>query len=252
MVGSVVALGDGRAGVTLYDASDPANPVEAGSIAGDDLVTNMAARGSILFACDDNWGVLIADLSDPDKPVRLGGIPFDPVGSDKCYDVLVSDDTLFVASRFTLTIADVSDPEEPLVLASEPLRAGDAVTGLALSGRHLFAATVVADYEGRQGTTHRLQVFDVGDPGAPRRAYMSDDLGGVAGIAVAGDVLFLAALDIGVYVFDVSEPAAPVLEGLFATPGFAGQLDATRDALYVAQDQGGIQPVHTGLLPSNE
>ena len=247
---SKVVLGDGRAGISLFDASVPENPALAGSIDALDRIAGMDVSGTTVYACDDNNGVLIADVSSS-EPREIGRVRFADIGgSDQCYDVLVRDSTLYVASAMRLTVMDISTPSSPTVLGLFELRAEDRVLALGLSGNYLLMTTSDADFEGRRGTISRLQVFDVSDASAPTRVWTSEDLGAGNDIAIAGDIAFIAGSDLGVYVFDVYDPSSPFLEGVIKVPGNAAGVAASSGALYVAQRFGGLSAVHTGPLPT--
>jgi len=76
-----------------------------------------------------------------------------------------------------------------------------------------------------------------------------DDVRKAARVVVIGDKAFVPARDRGVYVFDMADPVEPVLEGVIATPGDALDVARGDGVIYVAQGDGGVQALVTGLLP---
>lgn len=244
-----VVLGDGRAGVTLYDTSDATNPIERGSVPAMDRIAGMDRVGSTVYACDDNAGLMIIDITSLAAPVLLARLPF--VVGDQCLDVKARDGLLFVAGGTHLSVVDVSDPNNPTWKGEFVMPAGDSVGSLAFAGSELLGTTSVADYEGTFGRSHRLQVFDLSDPAHPGLAWASDDLGGASTVTVVGDVAFVAAGDLGIHVFDISDPFAPLFEGTIDTPGNSMSVASTASALYVAEGAGGLQRIRTGPLPTD-
>jgi hypothetical protein len=68
-------------------------------------------------------------------------------------------------------------------------------------------------------------------------------------INVIGDVGFVAARDLGVYVIDLADPTAPVIEGVIATRGNVFSVSRGDGVLYGASLAGGVEALVTGPLP---
>jgi hypothetical protein len=177
--------------------------------------------------------------------------PTDP--HEACHDLLLSGDVLFMGGALHLGAVDVSDPRHPVVRAEVPTPEEAAFVSIAaIDATHVLGLTADADYEGKRNVIARLQLFDVTDPFDPRWVSASQDLGGTGlsdGLAVRGDIAFVAARDAGVWIFDVSNPDAPLAEGLVAMPGVPRGVTPVGDRVFVAEQEGGLGVIKTGMLP---
>lgn len=246
----VLAVADGRAGVTLFDLADPQNPALGGTLDTSDAVRAVVSAGNVVYACNDNAGVVAVDANDPKTPVLLGQVPFDDViGSDACRDLAPAEGVLYVGRTNGLGVLDVTDPKALSWKKLVTLPSKASVSGVRTVGGHLLVTTTRFDYEGFENNTSRLHVFDLADPLSPALIWSSEELGRAGNLAIVGDIAFVAAANKGVSVFDLSDITAPVLEGTIATPGNATFLAAGDGALYVAQGAGGLQAIRTGPLP---
>ncbi|MEZ4307309.1 MAG: IPT/TIG domain-containing protein [Polyangiaceae bacterium] len=246
----VLAVGDGRAGVTLFDLKDPANPVLGGTYDTTDAVRSIASAGHIVYACNDNAGLVTVDAADPANPLLLGEVAFDDIeGFDACRDVTPAGDLAYVGRLNGLGVLDVADPSAPAWLTLVPMPGNEGVTGVRKLGAHLLVTTGRFDYEGEENNTSRLHVFSLATPASPALIWSSPPLERASGIAIAGDIAFIPAGNFGVKVYDLSDITAPVYEGSIPTPGTAAFAAVGKDVVYVVQGAGGLQALHTGPLP---
>lgn len=245
-----VLLGDGRAGMVVYDRWNQADPKQIGFSDSNDNVQGMWVVGDVVYACDANAGMFIADISDPASPVLLSATP-NPPDLIGCSDILVIGETALLGTAGGLGIVDVSDPTSPTWLGWAPVSETGGIGYMKLVGDHLLTSFRVPDYEGTYDISNKLLVFDVSDPLSPELVWKSDDLGGAGDIVVAGDVAFLAGGGRGVFVFDIHDITAPELEGAIPTPGNANGLALAEDRLYVAQGNGGLVAIPVGQLPAH-
>ncbi len=186
------------AGVGILDLSDPAAPAFVGFLATEAPVRELAADGDRFVALTDNstlwYGLLTAG-----QPPAWG----DSLGIDDPVGRIALDGptaTLVIDDRALLTI-DVRDPKHLTVGAFviPPVGVLDLATaqGLAYVGTSL----------------DRFYVYDISDPGtitfvgSPR-----DGLASGAAIAVDFPTVYAAAGG-SIYIYDVSDPAAPVRTG---------------------------------------
>jgi hypothetical protein len=242
----LVVLGDARAGILLFDRSQPANPAPLGLVASDDAIQGMQVVGSMLYACDSQT-LIVADISDPSAPSVLARATYQAGAG--CSDIQVLGDTVLVAGSSGLGIVDAKDPAHPAWLGWLPMSEVGTMYDLALSGGHLLASFQVDDFEGTYGSAQKLLVFDVADPQHPELVWDSGDLGENGDLAIAGDIAFMASGREGVLVFDISDVASPQLEGAIATEGNAAGVAVHDRSLYVAQANGGLVIVPLGDLP---
>ncbi|NBD34872.1 MAG: hypothetical protein GVY30_02610 [Chloroflexi bacterium] len=152
-----------------------------------------------------------------------------PLGKrEMAYRLAVRDDLAYVAGgRFQ--IVDVSDPLAPQVLSLQDFGAFD----VAVAGTYAYVA---AGSMGDVGAED-IQVMDVSNPTAPKvvsRYEMDDEEHGpIAGIAIGGDYLYIAALSSDVYVVDVSDPLAPTQVSIYPVPLMAWDVELFEDRAFV-------------------
>lgn len=249
--GAVLAVADGRAGVTFFDLTDPAAPAPAGTLDTSDAVRVVASAGSVVYACNDNQGLVAVDATDPKAPALLGEAAFTDVsGGDACRDLAPAGGLVYVARSQGLGVLDASDPAALAWKKLVALPGGEPVAAVRKVGDHLLVTTTRFDYEGIENNTSRLHVLDLADPLDPVLVWSSAELGRASGIAVVGDVAFVAVAGAGVAVFDISDVAAPVHEGNIATDGNVTFVAPGASVLYAAEGAGGLQAIRTGPLPA--
>src|SRR5262249_19531386 len=139
-----VFVGDGRAGLSIFDAARRRNPVEAASAPSHDQVEALERSGDTLFACHDNAGLFVYDVADLAAPVEIGHLELDPSGTE-CQSLRLSGNLLYIGGAKVLGTADVSDPAHPVLLGqtTTPDHADFASLALAGNGSALLAVTVL-------------------------------------------------------------------------------------------------------------
>jgi hypothetical protein len=61
-------------GLRVIDVSNPAAPVEVGSIDTPDLACDVSVVGGLTYVADGTSGLRVVDVSDPAAPVEVGSI----------------------------------------------------------------------------------------------------------------------------------------------------------------------------------
>ncbi|MFO0586345.1 MAG: IPT/TIG domain-containing protein [Polyangiaceae bacterium] len=249
--GAILAVGDGRKGVTLFDLSDPANPVIGGTTPPSDAMSTVLAGPKLTFGCATNQGVMIVDSSSAKSATLLAKAALDDVNvGDSAADVAPLGDLVFVGRRVGLGVLDVSNPSAPAWKALFTLPTNEAFTNVRVVDKtHVIATTRVADVEGPGNFASHLVVMDVADPSSPTLAWMSEEIGGASGLAVIGDVAFVATGSPEVRVYDLADVAHPALEGTILGTTNVSYLAVGKDVLYAVQGPGGFSAIHTGPLP---
>jgi hypothetical protein len=125
------------------------------------------------------------------------------------WDIVVEGDLAYLAVRSAgVVVVDVSDPEHPVQIGA----VGGAITAdkLVLVGQYLFVA---------DGYFRLVNVVDVSDPTAPYVVTQVPTGVYPKGLAVMGDHLYVAVQDVGVVVFDIGDPTAPLELGTLPEAG---------------------------------
>jgi hypothetical protein len=115
-------------------------------------------------------------------------------------------DYLFIADGNSLLIYNTSDPERPRSVNkfmdfNEPGR----VLGLSVSGEQLYIAAGVG----------WVSVLNISDPENPKKMYQINNLNVANDIAVTDGYMYIADANVGMLIFDLSNPRNPELAGMF-------------------------------------
>jgi hypothetical protein len=213
-------------GLLIYDASDPANPVQIGHLATASRVTDIALNGDTAFMTTFSDGLFVLDVTDKSNPVEVGH-----------YDAMewiarsidVAGDYAYVTSIFNndgLWVFAVSDSGNPEQIGFKfvDFYPSDVV----VAGDYAYVVNI-------SGNNEELAVIDISDPTSPTRVGGLGSAGGYE-IALCGGVAFVAAWYDGVEVVDVSVPSAPVAVGDYPTLGYFNDIVATSGHLAMARN----------------
>jgi hypothetical protein len=218
---------------------------------GADTIGAMVPGQGRVFACDGTYALWSVDISNPAQPSHESFDLDDDVGG--CYGIAIVGDKLYVAGSVGLGVYNVASGT-PVLETAVVLPADDILFDLAVRGDYLYATTYAPDHEGTHGTAQRLVVFDISSPTSPQRVFKSEDLGGVIDLSVRGNKLFVAGRSQGVWVWGLTDPAKPDLEGKIEFPGDVFRLAHSAgdgEQLYVSQRGGGFGVAQVGKLPAN-
>lgn len=246
--GSTLYLADQWGGVRIVDITNPAAAREIAAIPLQSWAFDVVLSGSILHVAAGSEGFRAFDITDPRHPRQLSGydIPW-----NLSWRIAVSGNRAFLGVRTQgITIFDVGDPSAPRRLgAVSPLSNAQAV---AARGALAFVATEsqgmrVVDFaetsrprERGRGNTNdygwaivaderraytcegyvpavTLRLFDVENPEQPI-PLASPRIGGCRDLMLKGASLYVPD-EFGLQIWDVANPAAPVLNGTFHFPG---------------------------------
>jgi hypothetical protein len=253
--GNLTLVAAGPLGLRLIDVSDPARPFETACLFEGSYANAVAVRDNLAFVAAGGAGLLIADIAKPGAPRALGAAqtPGHAAGV-----VLAGDFALVMNSWAGISAVNVADPAHPAVAATTAVP-GWAVKGV-LTGTELAVACA---YGG-------VRLFDVTDPLNPAELSHDEPfLGDVSGVvfdgervwaadehyglrylsleplaahpvydtftggwavAFGGNYAYVAALDRGMRVIDISDPAQP-REVAAYTAGYA--MDVAINGSYV-------------------
>jgi len=192
VVGDYVLVGDETAGVVRFDVSDPANPVQAGSLEfGPFTVYEIGAYEGFAYVITGG-GLRVLDLSSPTEMSVVGTSSRGGIGG-----IIFDDDLAYHSARGGLIVFDVSDPSVPLVLGN--IVVGQP-RGIAKSGSSVY----LTDGE-------VLSVVDVSDPTSPIIVDTIDILADADDVAIQGSLAFVTGVRENLRVVDLSLPVPAVV-----------------------------------------
>ncbi len=220
-----VALGS--AGLRVVDVTNPALPVEVGSLQTPGFAWGVAVSGGLAFVANEDRGLRVVDVSTPAVPVEVGFV--ETLGY--VWAVAVSGGHAFVAAGESgLRVVDVSVPSAPREVGA--VDTPGWAYGVAVSGGRAFVA---CDDAG-------LRIVNVSSPSSPVEEGFLETSGAIA-VAAAGGYAYLSDYNLGVLVVNVSVPSAPVGMGVFLPPGFASGLAVSGSHLFVSDELAGLRIV---------
>jgi len=266
-------------GAFVYDMADPANPVELSRYDALEMATGLAVYGDYAFICNRYYGVEVVDLSDPADPIHLCTILNEGGEVQSCK---VVDGILYAGeyNKNTVSIYDVTDPLNCQKLGVCNLNGrGDGLTVATVNGRtYLYAGTGHHSTAGLANSTplsnlsygqgNGLDIFDVTDPANPVWLSTSKTDGRFYNTscdfwsaeyaydaATGRSYAYLVSTFNGLYVFDVTDPKAPVrvahiaLELLPDSPNYGSYgLTSSSRAFIYNFDTTGANPVKYGAV----
>lgn len=151
----------------------------------------------------------IIDITDPAHPVARGR--YTPAGNAYLNDVKLVEGPggrrYAILADTPVHIVDVTDPDAP-VLAGQILE----------TAHTLFVEGTTAYFANDDATA---AAYDVTVPTAPVRLgrYVPKDAFNVHDLSVANGIAYLNAMGLGFLVVDFTTPSAPLLKGMWETPG---------------------------------
>ena len=225
VVGNLVYVADGNAGLRIVDISNPVAPFEVGFLDTAGFAYGVDVVGDLAYVADGSL-LRIIDVSGPSSPSEVGS--FDTGDPGTPVKVEVVGNLAYVADGDTsLRILDVSSPAAPVEVGS--FDATGFVNDVEVEGTLAYLTISAEEVPG-------LQVVDVSNPAAPVSFRVYASPGFPAGLDVSGTVVHLAdgpAVDL----IDVASSPVTLL-GTFALPDpfddFVQDVDAVGDLVYVA------------------
>jgi hypothetical protein len=225
VVGTLVYVADGSAGLRIVDISNPGAPFEVGFLDTAGFAYGVDVVGDLAYVADGTL-LRIVNVSDPSSPSQVGS--FDSPGTGTPVKVEVVGELAYVADGDTsLRILDVSDPAAPEEVGS--FDAAGFVNDVEVEGTLAFVTASAEEFLG-------LHAVDVSNPATPVgfRVYESPSV--PVGLDVSGTVVHVGdgpAVDL----IDVASSPVTLL-GTFALPDptddFVFDVDAVGDLVYVA------------------
>ncbi len=243
----------------IVNASNPSQPVRAGSYDTPGEVTSLAVAGSYAYITDSYSGLTVLEVSDPASPIKVGGVRI--LTGDAPTVALGSHHAFIADSRSALQVIDISNPTAPTAAGSYRALQGGA---LAIAGKFVYTGdssgplhvvdttnpanplevgayeqvqlsvsiAAAGNYLYASSSTKGLHIFDVSNPAnAVHVSYY--DAFFVQGIAVANNYAYIADLSFGLRVLDVSNPANPIQIGSLRIEGDTRSLAIAGNYVYL-------------------
>ncbi|MEW6743490.1 MAG: hypothetical protein AB1486_12105 [Planctomycetota bacterium] len=236
--GSLLAAVMGRGmELVLFDATDPALPVESSRLAPPEefFFRQLAMTDSLVIAI--GWGYLegfgwadilqVVDITDPGAPVVKSTL----IGLDDYFRAVLIEQNLvylFIEEE-GIAILDVSNPEDIVQLGF--VQVYPYIDDMCLAGDLLYLAG------------NGMEIVDVSDPSAP---FILSQWGNAytPGIVVAGSFAYVTDDDDRtLHVVDVSNPADPIGRGELQPYGRAEFVDVSGTTVFVCDRDYGLLAV---------
>lgn len=247
IAGSTLCLADEWGGVRVFSIAEPSAPREVSAVALPSWAFAVAFSGTTLHVADGVEGLRTVDLSDPSLPREAGSIaiPFkvswkvavangrafvgvrtegvrvidttEPAALREVASILPMANASAVAARgdfaYLLTadegfrVIDLTQPDRPRQRGYAAALQGTVGAIETIGERHVAVVSVLPT----AGKT-QLDIFDVSDPDRPARTASLPVFNIGRELVPRGSRLYMPD-EYGLEVFDVSNPASPVLLG---------------------------------------
>jgi len=240
----------GNNGFRVFDITDKSHPVQVGYDSTDGAIVRLAGDKAVFIreSMTANNPVMVMDVSDPAQPGLIGQY-MSPVMTN---DLEVRDHYAFVACWWDgFRVVDFQDPANPVLVAHEMGWFQGAVPGVDFC--YVQALDIEGDYiylidywPFTAEDTRGLYILDISDPVNPVFvSRFTDFISGGYDIDVIGDVVYVADMNGGVEVIDVTDKQAPVARGYVSLPDGANAIKAVGNHAFVADYiNGGVQAVN--------
>jgi hypothetical protein len=211
----------------IFDITNPVTPVELGHVNTADRATGIARSGSLVYVAVDYHGLEVFDVSDSTNPTSLGVT----ATRENASDVAALDELVFVTLQyFGIQAFDAADPAN-----LEPLWSMDtwgSSERAVLDGNRLCTLEAFAGFH----------MLDVSTPAIEAGARQATP-GALLGAAFHDQHCFVAEGDLGMQVFDVSNPENPQSVQLYSTPDPVAGIMVADGIAYLIDAWSGIRLV---------
>jgi hypothetical protein len=244
--GNIVVQGRGSGSLELIDYSTPSAPTVASRLRTQDIggALSFATSGNyVIYATGGYGGFAIVDISDTSHPVMTS---YTSCGDYSCDSLAVSGNYLFISTTNNgLLVFDISNKSAPTQLNSSNalLTGGYSASDMKVVGNYLYVA------DQRNG----LDIIDISTPASPTHVgnFQTDKSGSNGGTAygdatgldVVGGYAYVAAYQEGLYIIDVSNPAAPTQAGVYTNGDYAWTVRVNGNYAYLANYNSGLEVI---------
>jgi len=207
--GNYAFLAKGGDGLSVYDISNPANPINIGHTNNGGSALSLAVSGNYAYLANNEDGLRVYDVSYPANPINIGHI----YNGGRAKSVAISGNYAFVANEFDgLRVYDVSTPSNPINVGhtNNNNYPNEAAQAVAIAGSFAYVASIAGG----------LRVYDVSNPAVTSYVGNTNDggIGGFAiGVAASANYAYVAYLygddSGGLRIYDVTNPTQPLHVG---------------------------------------
>ncbi|MHA1954350.1 MAG: LVIVD repeat-containing protein, partial [Candidatus Heimdallarchaeaceae archaeon] len=223
----------------VVNISDATNPFILGSYDLIDTAPSVFVVNEIAYiAAFDGiapqyYNFFVLDVSDPKNPVYIGNCSTILAAGDLARDVVVKDDTAFVAnSEGGLRVIDVSDPANPTPIGTRDT--AGITTNLAL----------IDDFALLADGTNGLVVVDINNPSNPTiETTFSTGISSAINVFAQEDYAYVVDINNGIIIVDITDPTAPTYVSTWSKTSVS-DADIFGDYLYVTDLNDGLSVVN--------
>ncbi|MFQ5980790.1 MAG: LVIVD repeat-containing protein [Candidatus Heimdallarchaeota archaeon] len=240
MDGNIIYVGDGAAGLTIINISDPYNPQfitqYLGGYAWDvQIVDNVAFVALGWIDASLKSGLDLVNVTDPSNPVLI----VDLNTQGLITDIDVEGDLLFLSdSQDGVLIYDISNPINPALVGQyDGLATGEPDYSFDVVGDFLY---VVSWTEGR------LHILDISDPGDILMVGGFTSSDSYISVRVFDELAYLGG-EQGLTVLNISNPSNPVEIGQYSEIGRVTDVHKRDNIIFLATEASGLVIVEQEL-----
>ena len=212
--GNYMIIPGGLGGASVFDVSDPVNPIQISTIfAGGCQYSrsyNWEIDGDFAYGAARDCGIVVVDFSDPENPQQIellganSGLSYE--------DVEVVGYVLIAAVHGNgIVLYDVTNPHAIQLISQI---SSENAWSVASNGTLVYVA------DGEAGLT----IIDISDPENPFQVSTMLASGSSKDVRNVGSSVYLAVGNVGGDLFNVSDPAAPVFMSNYNTSNFATRI----------------------------
>jgi hypothetical protein len=188
-------------------------------------------QGSFAYIITESGNLHVLDVANPAAPIQVGGAE---MGPGYHTGIAANGTHLYVSGYPGLQIFDVTNPAAPVWIGTyETNQGSSAVTS---AGSFIFLSS----------DGGRVDLLDISTPTAPVKVGTCSS-SNAKGVAVSGDLLFVAAGPTGLQVFNISDPSNPTLLGSCDTPGLATSVAFKGPYAYLCDGSMGLQVIDVSI-----
>lgn len=210
-------------GMNVISVSNPTSPTVVATLDHGSGARKIVKQGNFVYVVYDSW-LYIYNVTTPTAPTLAGSYGY------YAHDVYVEGNYAYLAGNSTLRIVNISNPASVTLVANYNYPSGAITTySITKSGNYVYV-----------GGNENLGVFDVSTPASPSLVYKTTNTDVPENTVIVGSKLYSCNYDNGLQIFDISNPALPVLTEVYPMGGCLG-VQAKDGNIYLADESTGFK-----------